>query len=108
MTGFWPDPADPKWAGLDAVARVTNDPRDIEPPCFLLSPQSIQLVGSCAVSFVLQVIAVAPGPTHGDALAWLWDEAAPAMVNILDLVELDVYNGYPALTGSTTIERDSK
>lgn len=64
---------------LDAIAgkiaaegvAATTDPRNLHPPAVLVVPETVEPRTSCITRATFRVIAVAPGPGHGDALAWL-------------------------------------
>ena len=50
---------------------ATTDPRNLHPPAVLVVPETVEPRTSCVYRATFRVIAVAPGPGHGDALAWL-------------------------------------
>lgn len=101
MTLF-PDPQDPQFAPLAAVAAVVNDVRNIQPPCFLLTATQAAWDGECAVVRTIEIRAIAPGPDHADAHRWMWEHAAPALlaVDLVAAVEAEPYERYPTLLAS--------
>lgn len=75
--------ADITAAGLPA----TTDPRNFQPPAVLVLWDTTRPRGlSCSARADVRLLAVAPGPSHGDALAWV-DDAVAAVWGILRPME---------------------
>lgn len=59
---------------------VTDDPRDLQPPCVIVGlPGAITATGACLYEAELTVTAVAPGPGNADAVTWLLDTTEQLM-----------------------------
>ena len=74
--------ADLTAAGLPA----TTDPRNFHPPAVLVLWDTVTPRTSCMARADVRLLAVAPGPSHGDALAWL-DDAVAAIWSVIRPVE---------------------
>jgi len=78
---WWPGPGWGPWDTLtDAGYIVTDDPRNLHPPCVWFQIDAAEVVGVCKVQFEVVAHVVAPGPDHADAHKWMWTGPVPLLL----------------------------
>jgi hypothetical protein len=99
---IWPAVVQREVDALTAAGVVAvTDPRSVSAPCVLLRPRSVTAGGGCVMEVEVEVVAVAPGPEHGDSWAWLFNTAAPALAPLIGgVLTIDDYEDMPALVGT--------
>lgn len=79
---------------------VTDDPRNVTPPCVLVTlPNPLTATGACHIEAVLPVTVIAPGPGNADAGTWLLD-TVETLMTALDATTATV--GTSRITGTNT------
>lgn len=81
-----------------AGVTVTDDTRNVSPPCAIVGLQGAEISGACAVEYTVEIHLVAPGPGNADAMRWLWTVAAPPLFRYAGSIVFEEWNDYPALT----------
>jgi hypothetical protein len=89
---------------FDGVPTVT-DPTKIRAPGFFYEIRSQRLEG-CALISEVTLRAVAGAPTDNTALSWLWDVAAPLMLDLpgVGQIEFEEWVGYPTVFADFELE----
>lgn len=92
--------------------RVTDDPRNVNPPCvFVGAPTNLER-GPCGLSGLVPVIVIAAGPANLDARRWLLDvveQVQPFTMSPDDWTSTTFYadpsatNGQPAYQTTTIL-----
>lgn len=82
-------------AATAAGVRATADPRNVNPPCLLVTPDTTLRRTSHLIEVALTLQLVAPGPANLDAL-WALDDLVDVLTPALDQV------GRPWTTGTVT------